>query len=104
MLSEISIIPKLTTSERLRIQGLESLSSCEFINFLVLLDYIIAPKQFKTSIIDKVLVNEVNLLLILKRLNLFVDDIQRKYKFITNIFPYNSYDYEAMLTMYLYSI
>jgi hypothetical protein len=73
-LSSIKIQPKLSMSEMERLQNLDLLD-CKFVDFLMFSDYMIAPKVIEPFLEDrnKNYINEINIHLALRKLNLFVE-------------------------------
>lgn len=99
MLNKLNIYPKLTISERNRVHNIDSLT-CPYMDFLLFFDYLIAPKAFKQFIIKNTFVDEVHLLVTMKRLNLYAVVDQRKFNFISDPLL-NNYEYNTVLVAYI---
>jgi hypothetical protein len=83
----------------MRVQNLDSIN-CEFIDFLLFFDYMIGPKEFVSILSEKNknFVDELHLMIAMKRLNLYADINQRLSEF--RIGPLmNKYDYESVLNL-----
>ncbi len=79
--------------------SLDSLN-CSYMDFLLFFDYMLGPKCFKLYLLEsnKNFVDEIHLLLVLKRLNLWADINQRKFIYSSSVLS-NNYDYESILEM-----
>ena len=100
VLSAIKIQPKLAISESERLQNLDYLD-CKYVDFLMFTEYMITPRIFKTYLErkNKNFVNEINIQLGLRKLNLFADISSRKIIFQMSHFV-KIFDYENIITMY----
>ncbi len=100
VLSFVNIQPKLSLSENERLQNMD-LFNCKYIDFLIFIDYMISPKIFK-PLLEKInfnLVNEMNLQLGLRKLNLYMDIKNKNLIFQMGSFMKN-FDYEAAVNLY----
>ena len=72
--------------------------SCDYVDFLLFFDYLISPKIFKPFLIDKArnFVNEMNLKLLMRKMNLFSDLGSKNLVYSSGIMLSN-YDYENVL-------
>jgi hypothetical protein len=96
-INQFNIYPKLSVSEKNRLQTLDT-TNCRYIDFLMFFDYMIGPKVFKQYALQskKNFVDELHIIILMKKLNLYADVNQRKFQF--TIGPLlNNYDYEAIL-------
>ena len=98
MINEFQIYPKLSISERLRLQLFDSLT-CTYVDFLLFFEYMLAPKAFKKFLVNKNFVNEVNIVIIMRKLNLYVNyqDQQTEYSYIRD--GLQRLDYESVVNV-----
>ena len=84
-------------SEKTRLSTLDSLN-CDYVDFLLFFDYLIAPKCFKPYLIDKDrnFVNELNMKLVLRKLNLYAEFSSKNLVYTKGIMLSN-YEYENAL-------
>jgi len=99
VISAIKIQPKLCMSEKERLQNLEFLD-CKYVDFLMFSDYMIAPKVFELFLEDrnKNYVNELNIHLAIRKLNLFLDMSDKTLIYEIGNYMKN-YEYNNVLTL-----
>jgi hypothetical protein len=79
------------------VQNIDVLN-CNAVDFLIFIDYMIAPETFKPFMVhkDRNFIPELDILLVLKKINLWTDINQRLFTFIPGSLMH-SYDYESVL-------
>lgn len=99
VVNDYNIFPRLSITEKLRIQNMDSIN-CQFIDFLLFFDYMIGPKEFANLLSEnnKNFVDELHLMITMKRLNLYADINQRLSEFRLGPLM-NNYDYESILNL-----
>ena len=81
----------------MRLAAFDSIS-CDYVDFLLFFDYLISPRSFKPFLIDneRNFVNELNLKLVMRKMNLFTD-LDSKNLVYTSGIMLSNYDYENVL-------
>merc|ERR1711957_488247 len=98
-LNAVKIQPKLGMTESERLQNLDFLD-CKTADFLMFSDYMIAPKVFEPFLEDKNknYVNEINMQLAMRKLNLFAKTTDKKLIYQIGNYMKN-FDYESVLNL-----
>merc|ERR1711957_774915 len=98
-LNAVKIQPKLGMTESERLQNLDFLD-CKTADFLMFSDYMIAPKVFEPFLEDKNknYVNEINMQLAMRKLNLFAKTSDKKLIYQIGNYMKN-FDYESVLNL-----
>ncbi len=99
VISSIKIQPKLALSESERLQNIDFLD-CKYVDFLLFTDYMIAPKVFEQFLekADRNYVNEINIQLGMRKLNLFADISSKKLMFQMGNFM-KHFDYDMVINV-----
>lgn len=89
----------MTLNQKIRIQHLDSIN-CSFIDFLLFYVYMIGPERFKRFALttNKDMIDEVQLRVVMKRLNLWVDLNIKAFSYSTGILV-RHYEYQSVMTM-----
>ena len=96
MINDFQIFPKLTVAERFKIHMLDTLA-CRYVDLLYFFEYMIAPKAFRKFLINQNFVKQVDIAIVMKKLNLYVQYQESQSSFIRD--GLTKLDYESVLNV-----